>query len=279
MFYNARYYDAYLNRFIQADTIVPNPYNPQDFNRYTYTRNNPLRYTDPSGHCVPLCIGVGIAIALVVMLANPASSPAPSPLALSDGELAFLDSASGSGDISDAWAVLTERRLFTGETQSRAEAAVFAGLPIITGGVAKLVGKGITAFHATKNAKSVLNGIDSSFFQETARFGKGFYISQDAGTAIVESKGAKDIISYVFGEGKAKMLDLTKPEVAKEWGYIYNSKATETHQRIAQEARAKGYNVIKYESLEVPGNFNYVIFEGWDDLLTPIGSTSVPLLP
>jgi hypothetical protein len=35
------------------DTIVPDPANPQSFNRYTYTLNNPLRYTDPSGHsCV-----------------------------------------------------------------------------------------------------------------------------------------------------------------------------------------------------------------------------------
>jgi len=30
--------------------VVPSPGNPQDLNRYAYTRNNPLRYTDPSGH-------------------------------------------------------------------------------------------------------------------------------------------------------------------------------------------------------------------------------------
>jgi len=46
----ARFYDPYLGRFISADTIVPNPRNPQDFNRYAYTRNNPLKYTNPSGH-------------------------------------------------------------------------------------------------------------------------------------------------------------------------------------------------------------------------------------
>ena len=49
-FYNARYYDPALGRFIQADTIVPSPANPQSLNRYAYTLNNPLRYTDPSGH-------------------------------------------------------------------------------------------------------------------------------------------------------------------------------------------------------------------------------------
>jgi len=50
-FYNARYYDSALGRFIQADTIVPSPANPQSLNRYAYVLNNPLRYTDPTGHC------------------------------------------------------------------------------------------------------------------------------------------------------------------------------------------------------------------------------------
>jgi hypothetical protein len=34
----------------QPDTIVPDPANPQDWNRYSYARNNPLKYTDPTGH-------------------------------------------------------------------------------------------------------------------------------------------------------------------------------------------------------------------------------------
>ena len=47
-----------LGRFVQPDTIVPEPGNPQDLNRYTYAGNNPLIYTDPSGHC-PWCITIG----------------------------------------------------------------------------------------------------------------------------------------------------------------------------------------------------------------------------
>src|SRR5690606_6050453 len=35
-FYNARYYDPALHRFTQADTIVPDPQNPQSLNRYSY---------------------------------------------------------------------------------------------------------------------------------------------------------------------------------------------------------------------------------------------------
>jgi len=48
--YGARPYAPALGRFLQADTLVPNPANPQSLNRYSYVLGNPLRYTDPSGH-------------------------------------------------------------------------------------------------------------------------------------------------------------------------------------------------------------------------------------
>src|SRR5438093_6579826 len=31
-------------------------HNPQSFNLYSYGRNNPLKYTDPDGHDVRICI-------------------------------------------------------------------------------------------------------------------------------------------------------------------------------------------------------------------------------
>ena len=49
-YYGARYYDPELGRFIQPDTIVQAPSDPQTLNRYTYCRNSPLIYTDPTGH-------------------------------------------------------------------------------------------------------------------------------------------------------------------------------------------------------------------------------------
>ena len=44
-------HDPAIGKFIQADSLVPAPGNPQSLNRYAYVYNNPLRYTDPSGHC------------------------------------------------------------------------------------------------------------------------------------------------------------------------------------------------------------------------------------
>src|SRR6188474_1487363 len=52
--YGARFYSPKLGRFLSPDTIVPGYANPQDLNRFSYVRNNPLKYTDPTGH-TPAC--------------------------------------------------------------------------------------------------------------------------------------------------------------------------------------------------------------------------------
>ena len=52
-YYNARYYDPVLGRFIQPDAItLADARNPQTLNGYTYTLNNPLKYIDPSGNSI-----------------------------------------------------------------------------------------------------------------------------------------------------------------------------------------------------------------------------------
>jgi RHS repeat-associated protein len=52
MFYNARWYDPAIGRFAQADTIIPSSQGVQAWDRYAYSNNNPILYTDPSGHCI-----------------------------------------------------------------------------------------------------------------------------------------------------------------------------------------------------------------------------------
>ncbi len=50
MYYNARWYDPALGRFVQADTIVPQPGDVRGWDRYAYVRNNPTGRIDPTGH-------------------------------------------------------------------------------------------------------------------------------------------------------------------------------------------------------------------------------------
>jgi RHS repeat-associated protein len=69
-YYNARYYDPELGRFIQPDTIVPYPGDPQTYNRYSYVNNNPLKYVDPSGHFFfAVIIGAVVGAALGAAIA------------------------------------------------------------------------------------------------------------------------------------------------------------------------------------------------------------------
>ena len=88
-FFNARWYDAGIGRFIQADNIIPNPYRPASFDRFSYVLNSPLRYIDPSGrhYCdSPLadpedCEGIN---------KNPLSLPSTPPEGLlDDGQEAY----------------------------------------------------------------------------------------------------------------------------------------------------------------------------------------------
>jgi RHS repeat-associated protein len=68
LWYNSRHYDPELGRFIAPDTIVPfATQGMQAWDRYGYANNNPVRYTDPSGHCVGpwilLCFVGGVVAA------------------------------------------------------------------------------------------------------------------------------------------------------------------------------------------------------------------------
>jgi len=71
MDYKARFYSPYLNRFLQPDSIIPNPANPQSWNRFSYVENRPVNLNDPSGHngngCFP-SESCGTAENLVTML-------------------------------------------------------------------------------------------------------------------------------------------------------------------------------------------------------------------
>ena len=49
---NARLYDPVIGRFLSPDPYVQAPYFSQNFNRYSYAWNNPLRYTDPNGEWI-----------------------------------------------------------------------------------------------------------------------------------------------------------------------------------------------------------------------------------
>ena len=54
---NGRVYDPVIARFLSPDPYVQSPGYSQNFNRYSYVLNNPLKYTDPDGEWIHLAIG------------------------------------------------------------------------------------------------------------------------------------------------------------------------------------------------------------------------------
>ena len=56
---NGRLYDPVLGRFLSPDNYVQSPDFTQSFNRYSYSLNNPLLYSDPSGEFITWSINNG----------------------------------------------------------------------------------------------------------------------------------------------------------------------------------------------------------------------------
>jgi hypothetical protein len=69
---NARLYDAALGRFLSPDPYVQAPDFSQNFNRYSYCVNNPLRYSDRNGKFffLPILIGAAINVAMQALSGN-----------------------------------------------------------------------------------------------------------------------------------------------------------------------------------------------------------------
>jgi RHS repeat-associated protein len=72
--YGARFYSQKLGRFLSADSMVTNLFNPQGLNRFSYVWNNPLRYTDPTGHMVANEDGGGVACTVTHTCTQPCST-------------------------------------------------------------------------------------------------------------------------------------------------------------------------------------------------------------
>ncbi|MCY7327103.1 MAG: hypothetical protein LH618_00985, partial [Saprospiraceae bacterium] len=57
---NGRLYDPIVGRMLSTDNNVQMPDFTQNYNRYSYALNNPLRFTDPDGEFIFLAFAIGI---------------------------------------------------------------------------------------------------------------------------------------------------------------------------------------------------------------------------
>lgn len=102
---NARVYDPTIGRFLSPDSVTETVFDLQVLNRYSYVGNNPLSYTDPSGHCFLGCFwssGIFRAVVAIVAAATlqaelSSAEPAASTTAELSPQLAVLNAGISGG--------------------------------------------------------------------------------------------------------------------------------------------------------------------------------------
>ncbi|MCL2863780.1 MAG: RHS repeat-associated core domain-containing protein, partial [Methanimicrococcus sp.] len=147
-YFEARYYNPQTFVFTQADSVIPNVYNPQSLNRYSYCYNNPVKYDDPDGHAPILVTAAAGAIVGGVIGGGGEFINQYRATGGSLFDLASISDFARSGDVD--W------RSVRAHTAGGAVAGGIAGLTIGVGTVAiagcglsgNLVGSGIILSHS-----------------------------------------------------------------------------------------------------------------------------------
>lgn len=137
-YYGARYYDPYIGRFTQPDSMLQDPTNPQSLNRFSYALNNPLKYTDSSGHYIDTVFDIGsLAWSIHDLKQDPHSILNWVALAADIGTLALPVVAAGGTGVRAL--KVADKALETAADVNKAENVVDAG---------KIAEKGLEAIDA-----------------------------------------------------------------------------------------------------------------------------------
>jgi RHS repeat-associated protein len=198
-YYKARYYNPKLGRFTQADTVIPSATDTQAFNRYSYVRNNPVKYTDPTGHSwfkkiagafLGALVGVLVTLAVLYSFGVAGGTIAAMFKAASIGELIFAGAVGGAvgGAVSGG---------ISGGIKGAGLGAVFGGL---MGGVTAGLGRGLNNLVGSAASKTILASAGAAISYATdgwkglVTFGAnlaGAVVGAGIGKGIFTGRGAK----------------------------------------------------------------------------------------
>ncbi len=237
MYYGARYYSPVLKHFTQPDTILPNVYDPQQLNRYSYARNNPVKYSDPSGHWLHIAFGglIGGAIGggwnLGKQLWNGAS--------LFDGTVDWgaVGKSAVAGGAAGAVGAATfgiVSPLFTGAT----------GLGYVAGTTSTYAATSAMGNAAAQATNNVMAGapVTENLFEATATGAKvGGAVGLGAGMAGLGYAAATGRVA-VYGVGNVKMVN---PKSLDPVHPLSRSNSLQKVQNIKNSMLKKGYDMSK----------------------------------
>ena len=233
--YGSRWYDQALGRFIQPDTDVPESQGVLAFDRYAYVNNNPLRYTDPSGHNFWDTLGE-LATGFVYEIARTTawySPQAQNDLSVSATETDAMLVGRIAADVATIAIGITE--VSAGITIGTAGTAVSCGTTLCIGGVVTVgAGAVVTASGVTTALSGAVglgdnlafmtgrgqglndpDNLSDHFLRHGAEF--GFNTEQEYLTAaqnFVSTKGNQGVLSTVRANGDTVIYNPTTNEFA-----------------------------------------------------------------
>jgi RHS repeat-associated protein len=240
-FYQSRYYDPELGRFVQADTIVPSAANPQTLNRYSYVKNNPLNYVDPSGHGAFGAFLVGMLVAAAVGAGVGAAVAAATGGDIGMGAL--------TGAISGSF--VYAGGVFGGAAAGAINAEITGGDPAL-GALLGAVTTAVSALVGYYSDTYILSGISDAWVRDFTRV--AIHIASGAvvggtvaaisggdfweGAAVGAAIGAVSGLGEIIGRGNDAVADssdleglgrsdsLTVDVNITKWGFTFRGKVT-----------------------------------------------------
>nr|NQU90702.1 hypothetical protein [Bacteroidota bacterium] len=198
---NGRVFDPVLARFLSPDPFVQSPEYGQNFNRYSYAFNNPLKYTDPNGEFIHFIIGAAIGGA-INWLANGAQFNAQGLGYFGVGALAGAMAAGVGMGINSVLAGGSFGAGFMGTAAAQTMTASFSSGFVIggfagsTNGV--IAGTGNSLLNGDNLIRSLGNGIKQMVIQGFS----GAVIGGLAGGVTAEMKGNK----FWSGEARGSLI-------------------------------------------------------------------------
>ncbi|MCB0082687.1 MAG: RHS repeat-associated core domain-containing protein, partial [Caldilineaceae bacterium] len=175
-YYNARYFDDHIGQFVSPDSMVPDASNLISWNRFAYAADNPLRYSDPTGHdiwdalttVVDFAQGVGAQVGYNNTSLIPAQIHSQAPQA---GESAAMQTGRFVGNVVSMVQGVAEVTFGAGVDAGGGGLCLtgvgcLAGAPAIVAGTAVIAHGGATATSGAVGAGQQLGNLYNSVMGE-----------------------------------------------------------------------------------------------------------------
>lgn len=192
---NARVYDPTFGVFLSPDSVTQFPSSTQGWNRYSYVGQNPLSFTDPTGHMrwgsVFRIVVAVVAVVAVVVTGGAALAAMGAMLSGLTG--GFISAAVATAAVTAAATTFVFTAIVTGSLRVAAKAALIAG---VCAGVGAAAGGGYLggALEGTGRAAWQGGDLKQGFITGAAPLASLIYAYKDRGTdGIAMALGQKAI--------------------------------------------------------------------------------------